>query len=233
MYGSRAINIGPGATSCFQVRLTLNPGPRCRAAAGEPTARAAPRWTVAARASPNTQRPRRLDTACRRHGGPAAVCPSRPQRRLSRARESAARDDQPRLPTPPATSATAAARARASAPGRRPAQAGAPISWLLGRQRRTGSEGIGHVHPGGIWALSQVGGRRRGDPWSTAGLAQCPERGGFQLTIRSALMLAIGHTDVPMDLRESARGAVCDPAALADRQPRRSMAFELVWGASF
>ena len=60
--------------------------------------------------------------------------PKPPPRCLSRARESAARDDQPRLRTPSATLATDAAAALASAPGRRPAEAGAPISWLLGRR---------------------------------------------------------------------------------------------------
>ena len=51
--GAQRANIDTVQLPPCQVRLTPNLGPRCRAAAGEPTARVAARWTAAARATPN------------------------------------------------------------------------------------------------------------------------------------------------------------------------------------
>ena len=62
---------------------------------------------------------------------------------------SAVRDDQPRLCAPPVTSATGAAAALASAPGRRPAGAGAPITWLPGDEAATCAGE--HSRPGYAW----------------------------------------------------------------------------------
>jgi hypothetical protein len=110
----------------------LNLGPRRRAAAREPTARVPPRWTVAAKLRPTPNdlvgsTPAVRETAVRRVYAPAA-------RRAACHERCAVRDDQPRLCAPTATSATGAAAALASAPGRRPAEAGASISWLPGRR---------------------------------------------------------------------------------------------------
>src|SRR3984885_9060486 len=55
--GARRANLGTVKLLACQVPVTLNLAPWCRAAVEGPTARVTPRWTVAARASPNAQRP--------------------------------------------------------------------------------------------------------------------------------------------------------------------------------